>query len=79
MQLFSRALRSLTVVVGQESTDTLTPLNRGILVCRRRCSTQELIVETLVVSFAMVVPDVFLNEEAQVALAEHDDAIETLL
>lgn len=49
------------MVVAQESTDALTTLNRGILVCRRRCTTQELIVETLMVSFAMVVLDGLLK------------------
>ena len=40
---------------------------------------QELVVESLVVSLAMVVVDVLAHEETQVPFAEGDDATETLL
>ena len=39
---------------------------------------QELVVESLVVSLAMVVVDVLAHEETQVPFAEGDDATETL-
>ena len=40
---------------------------------------QELVVESLVVSLAMVVVDVLAHEETHVPFAEGDDATETLL
>ena len=40
---------------------------------------QELVVESLVVSLTMVMLDVLVNDEAQMPLAERDDAMETLL
>ena len=42
-------------------------------------SLQELVVESLVVSLAMVVVDVLAHEETHVPFAEGDDATETLL
>ena len=40
---------------------------------------QEVVVESLVVSLTMVMLDVLVNDEAQMPLAERDDAMETLL
>ncbi len=40
---------------------------------------QELVVESLMVSLAMVVLDVLAHEETQVPLAEGDDTTETSL
>ena len=40
---------------------------------------QELVVESLMVSLAMVMLDVLVDDEAQMTLAEWDDSIETLL
>ncbi len=63
----------------EQSAETRPPPNVGGQADRRCRSLQELVVESLVVSLAMVVFDVLAHEEAQVPLAEGDDATETLL
>ena len=63
----------------KQSAQTLPPLNVGGQAHRRWRSLQELVVESLVVSLAMVVVDVLAHEETQVPFAEGDDATETLL
>ena len=63
----------------EQSAQTLPPLNVGCQAHRRWRSLQELVVESLVVSLAMVVFDVLAHEETQVPFAEGDDATETLL
>ena len=63
----------------EQSAQTLPPLNVGGQAHRRWRSLQELVVESLVVSLAMVVFDVLAHEETQVPFAEGDDATETLL
>ena len=63
----------------EQSAQTLPPLNVGGQAHRRRRSLQELVVESLVVSLAMVVFDVLAHEETHVPFAEGDDATETLL
>ena len=62
----------------EQSAETLSPPNVGGQANRRWRSLQELVVESLVVSLAVVVFDVLAHEEAQVPLAEGDDATETL-
>ena len=61
----------------EQSAQTLPPLNVGGQAHRRWRSLQELVVESLVVSLAMVVVDVLAHEETQVPFAEGDDATET--
>ena len=63
----------------EQSAETLPPLNVGDQAHRRWRSLQELVVESLVVSLAMVVVDVLAHEETHVPFAEGDDATETLL
>ena len=63
----------------KQSAQTLPPLNVGGQAHRQWRSLQELVVESLVVSLAMVVVDVLAHEETQVPFAEGDDATETLL
>ena len=63
----------------EQSAQTLPPLNVGGQAHRRWRSLQELVVESLVVSLAMVVVDVLAHAETQVPFAEGDDATETLL
>ena len=63
----------------EPSAQTLPPLNVGGQAHRRWWSLQELVVESLVVSLALVVVDVLAHEETQVPFAEGDDATETLL
>ena len=63
----------------EPSAQTLPPLNVGGQAHRRWRSLQELVVESLVVSLAMVVVDVLAHEETQVPFAEGDDVTETLL
>ena len=63
----------------EQSAQTLPPLNVGGQAHRRWRSLQELVVESLVVSLAMVVVDVLAHEETHVPFAEGDDATETLL
>ena len=63
----------------EPSAQTLPPLHVGGQAHRRWRSLQELVVESLVVSLAMVVVDVLAHEETQVPFAEGDDATETLL
>ena len=63
----------------EQSAQTLPPLNVGGQAHRRWRSWQELVVESLVVSLAMVVVDVLAHEETHVPFAEGDDATETLL
>ncbi len=63
----------------EQSAQTLPPLNVGGQAHRRWRSLQELVVESLVVSLAMVVFDVLAHEETQVPFAAGDDATETLL
>ena len=63
----------------EQSAQTLPPLNVGGQAHRRWRSLQELVVESLVVSLAMVVFDVLAHEETHVPFAEGDDATETLL
>ena len=55
------------------------PLHVGVRASRRWRSLQELVVESLVVSLTMVMLDVLVNDEAQMPLAERDDAMEALL
>ena len=52
------------MVETKQSTQALTPLNIGALAYRRWCPLQELVLESLVVSLAMVVLDVLVDEEA---------------
>ena len=63
----------------EQSAQTLPPLNVGGQAHRRWRSWPELVVESLVVSLAMVVVDVLAHEETHVPVAEGDDATETLL
>ena len=63
----------------EQSAQTLPPLNVGGQTHRRWRSLQELVVESLVVSLAMVVFDVLAHEETHVPFAEGDDATEPLL
>ena len=52
----------------EPSAQTLPPLNVGGQAHRRWWSLQELVVESLVVSLAMVVVDVLAHEETQVGI-----------
>ena len=63
----------------EPSAQTLPPLHVGGQAHRRWRSLQELVVESLVVSLALVVVDVLAHKETQVPFAEGDDATETLL
>ncbi len=63
----------------EQSAQTLPPLHVGGQAHRRWRSLQELVVESLVVSLAMVVVDVLAHEETHVPFAEGDDATETLV
>ena len=63
----------------EQSAQTLPPLNVGGQAHRRWRSWPELVVESLVVSLAMVVVDVLAHEETHVPFAEGDDATEPLL
>ena len=63
----------------EQSAQTLPPLNVSGQAHRRWRSLQELVVESLVVSLAMVVVDVLAHEETHVPFAAEDDATETLL
>ena len=63
----------------EQSAQTLPPLHVGGQAHRRWRSLQELVVESLVGSLAMVVVDVLAHAETHVPFAEGDDATETLL
>jgi hypothetical protein len=52
------------MVETEQSTQALTPLNVGALADRRWCRLQNLVLESLVVSLAMVVLDVLVDEQA---------------
>ncbi len=52
------------MVETEQSTQALTPLNVGALAYRRWCPFQELVLESLVVSLAVVVLNVLVNDEA---------------
>ena len=67
----------LPVVEIEPSAQTLPPLHVGGQAHRRWRSLQELVVESLVVSLALVVVDVLAHEETQGPFAEGDDATET--
>ena len=55
------------------------PANLGARVRWWWCPIQQPVVASLVVSLTMVVLDVLVNYEAQVAFTEHDDSVEALL
>ena len=57
----------------EQSAETLSPPNVGDQAHWRWRSLQELVVESLMVSLAVVVLDVLAHEETQVPLAERDD------
>ena len=61
----------------EQSAQTLPPLHVGGQAHRRWRSLQELVVESLVGSLAMVVVDVLAHAETHVPFAEGDDATET--
>jgi hypothetical protein len=54
-------------------------MNLGVRVRWWWCPFQQLVVKSLVISLTMVVLDVLVNNQAQVAFSEYDDSVETLL
>ena len=73
-------MRDATVVVPPSKTArAYPPPNVGVRPSRRWWSLQELVVESLVVSLAMVVFYVLVDETTQMPLAERDHACETHL
>ncbi len=52
------------MVETEKSAEALPPLNVGVRAYRRWRALQELVVESLVVSLAMVVLDVLVDDEA---------------
>jgi len=52
-------------------------VNLGVQVSWWWCAFQQLVVESLVVSLAMVVLDVLVNYLPQVAFTQQDDSVET--
>ena len=55
------------------------PRDAGVRTDRRERSVQELVVESLMVSLAVVVLDVLMKETAYMTLAERDDAMDAPL
>jgi hypothetical protein len=67
------------MVKTEESAEAVAPLHGGGRVLRRCRVLQKPVVESLMVSLAVVVLDVLPREEAQVAVTERDYSIETFL
>jgi hypothetical protein len=63
----------------EESAEAVAPLHVGGRNSRRWRVLQKLVIESLMVSLAVVVLDVLPREDAQVALTERDHSIETFL
>lgn len=63
----------------EESAEAVAPLHVGGRASQRCRVLQKPVVESLMVSLAVVVLDVLPREEAQVALPERDYSIETFL
>ena len=61
------------------SAEAVAPLHAGGRNSRRWRVLQKLVIESLMVSLAVVVLDVLPREDAQVALTERDHSIETFL
>ena len=64
---------------NEESAQAVAPLHVGGRALRQSCLLQKPVVESLMVSLAVVVLDVLSREKAQVVLAERDHTIETFL
>ena len=67
------------MVKTEESAEAVAPLHGGGRALRRSRALQKPVVESLVVSLAVIVHDVLPREEAQVAVTERDHSIETFL
>jgi hypothetical protein len=67
------------MVKTEEAAEAVAPLHGGGRVLRRCRVLQQPVVESLMVSLAVVVLDVLPREEAQVAVTERDYSIETFL
>ena len=67
------------MVETEESAEAVAPLHGGGRALRRCRVLQKPVVESLVVSLAVIVLDVLPREEAQVAVTERDHSIETFL
>ena len=65
------------MVKAEESAEAVAPLHGGGRALRRCRVLQKPVVESLVVSLAVIVLDVLPREEAQVAVTERDHSIET--
>ena len=65
------------MVETEESTEAAASLHGGGHALRRCGVLQQPVVESLVVSLAVIVLDVLPREEAQVAVTERDHSIET--
>ena len=78
-RLIGRPSCGLSIVETESSSEAYPPPNVGVRPSRRWWSLQELVVESLVVSLAMVVFSVLVDETTQMPLAERDHACETLL
>ena len=67
------------MVKAEESAEAIASLHGGGRALRRYGVLQKPVVESLVVSLAVIVLDVLPREEAQVAVTERDHSIETFL
>ena len=67
------------MVEMEESAQAVAPLHVGGRAPRQWRLLQKPVLESLMVSLAVVVLDVLPREEAQVALTERDHSIETFL
>ena len=67
------------MVEPEESAEAVAPLHGGGRALRRCGVLQKPVVESLVVSLAVIVLDVLPPEKAQVAVTERDHSIETFL
>jgi hypothetical protein len=67
------------MVEAEESAEAVAPLHGGGRALRRCRVLQKPVVESLVVSLAVVVLDVLPREEAQVTVTERHYSIETFL
>ena len=77
VRLTGRPVTRLSMVEPEESAEAIAPLHGGGRALRRCRLLQKPVVESLVVSLAVIVLDVLPREEAQVAVTERDHSIET--
>ena len=70
------ALRRVSVVIVQQSTQPRTTRNRAVAMSHPRGREQQSVAHALMASFVMVVRDELVNRTAQCAFADEDQSIQ---